>query len=200
MSHVSVHRTTLGSVNIDILKKALEVLTLEETNLEIRDYIEDWYGKKHTSWEGNKIIGAIFSKDLQKGVGVSIDKQGHLIFISHDRGPALEKVKARVEQICKLIVSIMALQKMGYEISILQEEAEITIFEGRSGKHKITVNIDDKGEVTTDFDGFTGKTCYGEAQKLAEELEELGVNVDTKDIQPKQGVQIEPPERQGQRE
>ena len=200
MSHIAVYRTTLGDVNIDILKKALEVLALEETNLEIRDYVEDWYGKKHTSWGGNKIIGAIFSKELQKGVGVSIDKQGHLIFVSHDRGPALERVKTGIEQTYKLIVLITALQKMGYEISPLQEEEKMKIYEAILGRHKITVGIDDKGKVTTDLDGFAGKSCFEEAQKLAGELKELGVNVDAQDLQPKQKSQIEPTEKQRQRE
>lgn len=200
MSHIAVYRTTLGDVNIDILNKALEVLTLEEDNLEIRDYIEDYYGGKHTTWEGNKIIGAIFSRELQKGVGVSIDKQGHLIFVSHDRGQALEKVKTGIEQTYKLIVLITALQKMGYEISMLQEEKKITIFEGNLARHKITVSIDDKGKVTTDFDGFAGRACFDEAQKIIDLLRKAGVNIDVQKMQPKPESQIEPPERQRQRE
>jgi len=183
MSHIAVYRTTLGDVNIDILKKALEVLALEETDLEIRYYIEDWYGKKHTSWEGDKIIGAIFSKELQKGVGVSVDKQGHLIFVSHDRGPALEKVKAKAEQTYKVVTLVIALQNMGYEV---QADEKMSTFEATLGRKKITLSIDDKGHITTDLEGFAGKACLEEAQKLAEELKKLGVNVDVQSLERKE--------------
>lgn len=200
MSHIAVYKTTLGAVNIDIIKKTLEVLALGKNDLEIRDYIEDWYGKKHTSWTGNKIIGAIFNKNLRKGVGVSVDRQNHLIFVSHESGPAFEKVKAEVEQTYKLIVLITALQKMGYEISPLQEEENIKIYEGILGQRKITMGIDNKGEITTDLEGFAGDNCYREAQSLTEELKGLGVNVDVQELKPKQEERHEESQRQVQRE
>ncbi|MBI2449956.1 MAG: hypothetical protein HYV47_00295 [Candidatus Nealsonbacteria bacterium] len=195
MSHIAVYKTTLGEVNTDILKKTLEILALEETGIEIRDYIEDYYGKKHSSWEGNKIIGAIFSRQLQKGVGVSVDKQGHLVFISHELGPAFEKIKARIEHIYKVVALAIALQNMGYEI---QADEKMTTLEATLNKNKISIEMKGKGDVATDLEGFAGKTCFEEAQKLAEMLKELGVNVDAKDLQPKPESQIEPPERQKQ--
>lgn len=199
MSHIAVYKTTLGDINTDILNKALEVLSLEENDLEIRNYIEDYYGNKHSVWQDNKIIGAIFSRELRKGVGVSIDKQGHLIFASHDRGPALEKVKAGVEQTYKLIALINALQEMGYEVSMLNETKNAKVLEGELAAQRITVEIDNKS-FTTDLDGFIGNKCYTEAQKLAEELQKLGVNVDMQGLQPKEEDRLEIINGQQQRE
>ena len=182
MSHVAVYRTTLGNVNVNILKKALEVLVLAESGLEIRDHIEDYYGKKHTSWEGGKIIGAVFGRELQKGVGVSVDKQGHLVFASHDRGPALEKVKAKVEQTYKVVTLVIALQNMGYEV---QADETMTTLEATLNGKKISIEMRDGGNAATDLDGFAGKDCLEEALKLAEKLKELGVNVDVQSLERK---------------
>ena len=195
MSHIAVYKTTLGEVNIDILKKALEILALKETDLEIRNYIEDYYGKKHSSWEGNKIIGAIFSRQLQKGVGVSVNKQGHLVLVSHELGSAFEKIKAGIEHVYKVVALVIVLQNMGYEI---QTDEKMTTLEATLNKNKIRIEMKDGGEIVTDLDGFKGKACLEEALKLAEELKAVGVNVDAKNLQPKPESQIEPPEGQKQ--
>lgn len=197
MSSIIVARTSLGNVNIDILKKVLEVLGLE--GLEIRDHIKDYYHASHTSWGGNKIIGAIFTKDLARGVGVSVDKQGHLIFVSHESGAAFEEIKSKVEKTYKLIEFITEIQQMGYGVSILQDAEKRTVLEGNLFPQKITLTLDDKGNATFDLDGFSGKACLEEIKTLIEALKEKGVNVDVKDTRLKPESQIEAPPKQTER-
>lgn len=200
MSHIATYKSTLGNVNIDLIKKALEALALED-NLELRNYVKDYYGKQLTSWEGMKIIGALFhDKLLPRGIGVAIDKDGRLTFVGDSFGSsAFKKIQSRIEQTYKLVALVTALQDMGYEISMLQETTELTTLEGNLAKEKITVEIDDKGKIITDFDGFLGRVCFDKAQKLAEELKKLGVNINVQDMQPKSESQLKAPETQRQR-
>ncbi len=201
MSHIATYKSTIGNVNIDLLKKALEVFALEN-NLEIKDFIKDYYGTDHKVWEGNKIIGSFFTKTLSRGMGIAVDKNGHLIFIGEDFGQEgpFKKMRAKLEQTYKIVVLLTALQKMGYEISDLREGEKMTAFEGNNARKKIAVGMDDKGNITTDFGGFAGRDCFDEAIKLTEKLKELGVNVDAQSVEPKSGSPIERPEKQRQTE
>lgn len=51
---------------------------------------------------------------------------------------------------------------------------------------RIIIGIDDKGKISTDFDGFAGPSCFEEARKLASRLKELGVDINVQNLQPKQ--------------
>lgn len=55
---------------------------------------------------------------------------------------------------------------------------------------RILIGIDNEGNITTDFTGFAGPTCFEEAQKLASHLKELGVDIDVQNLQPRQDSKV----------
>lgn len=55
---------------------------------------------------------------------------------------------------------------------------------------KIIIGIDEKGNITTNFDGFQGPACFEEAQELASRLKKMGVEVDVQNLQPKKDNKV----------
>ena len=49
----------------------------------------------------------------------------------------------------------------------------------------ISMNIDHQGNLEVDFDGYPGRTCAHDEQKLREILGDLGLEVGSADISPK---------------
>lgn len=45
---------------------------------------------------------------------------------------------------------------------------------------KITINVLPEGKIETDFEGFSGESCFAEADKLNEILKGLGVGISSK--------------------
>lgn len=62
---------------------------------------------------------------------------------------------------------------------------------------RITVTRNKEGEITVDFNGFPGETCYQEAQKFIEACEKMGVKVNVKNVYPKEDEKVQ--ERQDHR-
>lgn len=65
---------------------------------------------------------------------------------------------------------------------------------------QITIVKDKKGNITVDFDGFAGSTCFEEAQKLIKRLKELGVNIEDLTYFPKEDSKVQESEKQMVRE
>jgi len=121
--------STLTQVNTDILKKALEVIALE-LGIKVRDYIEDYYGSKHYTWSGNKIIGSLFTKELTRGIGVTVDKEGKLAFVGNSDGckEDFNKMKDKIEFTYKVIALVIAAQESGCEVTVTQNN-DVTVIE-----------------------------------------------------------------------
>jgi hypothetical protein len=49
-------------------------------------------------------------------------------------------------------------------------------------KEKITVVVGKDGNISTDFNGFTGEHCFSEAEELQKMLENLGVEIEVKHL------------------
>lgn len=131
MSSVNLCRSALGIMNIGVLKKALEVIAKEE-GIEITDYVTDHYGKRYTSRDGHKILGSLITRELPKGIGVAVDKDGKLIFVGDSYGcdAAFNKMKERIEFTYQKLALIIAAQLAGLNVSVLLDTQKQTILEG----------------------------------------------------------------------
>lgn len=49
----------------------------------------------------------------------------------------------------------------------------------------VTIAIQGNGKILTDFEGFSGDECYGEAERLNRALRVLGVEPTDPEVQPK---------------
>lgn len=47
---------------------------------------------------------------------------------------------------------------------------------------KITIVMDEKGNMSVDFSGFGGDRCLKEAERLVEKLKEGGIEIDIKSL------------------
>lgn len=133
MSHVATYGSDLGAVNIEVLKKALEVIAQEE-GINVSNLLKDYYGHSHTSWNGDKILASLITREITYGIGVAVDKQGNLKFIGDPYGcqSAFNKMKARIELTYKKVALILALQQMGYDVQVVQETQKLTTLQGVS--------------------------------------------------------------------
>jgi hypothetical protein len=50
---------------------------------------------------------------------------------------------------------------------------------------RIEVQVDKRGNITTDFTGFLGEACFDEADRLAKVLARLGLQVSAGAVRPK---------------
>jgi hypothetical protein len=50
---------------------------------------------------------------------------------------------------------------------------------------RIEVQVDRRGNITTDFSGFLGEACFDEADRLAKVLARLGLQVSAGAVRPK---------------
>lgn len=57
--------------------------------------------------------------------------------------------------------------------------------------NKVIITLDNKGNLTFDFDGFSGSSCFEKLQELIQYLKELGVDVEVKNVQPKQDDKVQ---------
>lgn len=55
---------------------------------------------------------------------------------------------------------------------------------------RVEFSVNSRGEVRTEFIGFTGPECYEEADRLRRLLAALGVEVEDREIAPKTEAQI----------
>lgn len=65
---------------------------------------------------------------------------------------------------------------------------------------KIKITVDNKGNIVTDFDGFSGSACFKEAQKLVQALKELGVDIEIRHVLPKDDTKVQESQNQLVRE
>lgn len=126
MSNTTITKSTiLGRVDQELLKKALELIA-EELGIKVSGYVENGFGNRLTSWDGNKILGSLITRDLPRGIGVGLDKNGELIFVGDTFGcqPAFQEMQKRIEFAYRKIALIVAVRLAGLESQILQNSQE----------------------------------------------------------------------------
>lgn len=135
MSNTMLIRSSIkGAVDIEILKKALEVIA-EEEGIKVGDSTEDYYGHKVTSHQGLNIIGSLAPSELSRGIGVAVDKDGKLHFVGDDyqHKSAFKKMEQRIEQTYQDIVLILAVQQLGFEADVEKTKGMLRIEGSRGG-------------------------------------------------------------------
>lgn len=56
---------------------------------------------------------------------------------------------------------------------------------------KITIIVDEDGEIKRDFQGFNGDDCLKEAKKIDEVMEDAGIIIENKKIRKKTQLEME---------
>ncbi|MEM3341669.1 MAG: hypothetical protein QW728_03155 [Thermoplasmata archaeon] len=95
------------------------------------------------------------------------------------------------------LAAAQALKERGYSVTIHEEKGKIKIpaLKEGSGGESITIIADSDGSLSTGFGGFKGKKCFEEADKPAQKLKYLGVEIKVEDIKiTEEGTETEPVE------
>lgn len=121
MSHVAVYKSTLAQVNVNLLKRAIN-MAAKTVGGEAGDSIITYQDNAVTEMNGMPIVGAITTRDVIRGIGVTIDSNGKPEFVGDDgdcRDAAIKLQKA-VESAYVQIVVTIALQQQGYTVKTQQ--------------------------------------------------------------------------------
>jgi hypothetical protein len=126
MCHIAALTSTLGTVNADILKMALEVIAQEE-GIKVSDSVKDYYAKEFRDWKGSR-VSALKTDGLPRGIGTAI-VAGKLEFVGDSFGcsSAFDAMKQRIEQMYKKVALITALKRLEYDVSVHQGESILAI-------------------------------------------------------------------------
>lgn len=129
MSHNSTNSSQLTVINRDLLKKCLELIA-KRFGGKVSATFSDYYGKEVSSWMGEKIVGAIKTPSVPRGIGMII-RNGRLEFVGDNYGvvKAYIALIAEIESIYRKLGLILALSQEGYEVDI-QEIAIGTLISG----------------------------------------------------------------------
>jgi hypothetical protein len=119
MSHIEVNRTSLENVDIDLFKLTLD-LVAEECHGSSSDTIKDFYGHDVHQSEGETLVGAVKTTDVERGIGAII-KDGKLQFIGDKWGyeRAYSQLQKSIENTYTKLAIVKAFKSMGYD-TVLQ--------------------------------------------------------------------------------
>lgn len=112
----------MTSVNETLFKKCLEMLA-KNVGGQVSTTFSDYYGKEMSSWNGNKIIAAIKTPQVPRGIGMIV-RDGKLEFVGDNYGvtTAYSKLKFQIESIYETTYRqlglIQSLSEMGYEVDV----------------------------------------------------------------------------------
>ena len=125
MSHISQSTSKITAVDTDTLAATLRYVAKLQ-NVEMTDYIKNYNGGTQKEWKGNKVLGALIAKDVPRGIGVSVDSNGKMIFIGDDYGytTGYAKLKTAIEQGYREIAIAVTLKEMGYAVESLESTNE----------------------------------------------------------------------------
>lgn len=115
MSHIAQYQCSLKGINEEFLKKAFQ-LVAKKYDGEISETIRSAF---HGS---QKVLIALTTPETSAGIGVKIEKDGQLSFLTesdHRRG-AVNKIIQEIEKTYKVLAISAALSKMGYHIQASQ--------------------------------------------------------------------------------
>lgn len=118
MSHIEVNKTKLKNVNEDLLQQAL-LLVAKKHGGKVSQSIKDYYGGTIAKWEEQKIIGAISTPGVKRGLGLII-KEGQLQLVGDDFDcqVAFDELKKEIEGTYKKLAQVKALLSLGYKVNM----------------------------------------------------------------------------------
>ena len=130
MSHIATYTASLGQVNQDLLKQALEIVA-QKLGGQVTDSIQDYYGKNIRDWDGSAILHGIKTPNVKRGIGVSM-KNGILQFVGDGYGyeSKFRELRSEIELTYKKLALAKALKESGYDFEVAAN-AVGTIFQGR---------------------------------------------------------------------
>src|SRR3989338_6820155 len=118
MSHIATYAASLGQVNHDLLKQALEIVA-KKLGGKVTSSIEDYYGKTLTEWNGSPIIAGIQTPSVNRGIGVTM-KNGTVQFVGDSYGceSKFRELRSEIEVTYKKLALAKALKECGYEVDV----------------------------------------------------------------------------------
>jgi hypothetical protein len=118
MSHIEVNKTSLENVDVGLFKIALD-LVAEEFQGSASDTIKDYYGRDIRDSEGETLIGAVKTANVNRGIGAMI-KDGKLQFIGDKWGyeKAYSQLQKLIETTYTKLAVIKAFKNMGYNAEL----------------------------------------------------------------------------------
>lgn len=138
MSHNEVNKSRLTSVNETLLKKCLEILA-QKLKGKIAPTFSDYSGNEISEWMGDKIIAAIKTSEVPRGIGIIL-KGGKLQFIGDGYGvsSAYNKLKFQIESTYestyRQLGAIFVLSEMGYMVETPQRIGSKTLIKAEKNE------------------------------------------------------------------
>lgn len=183
---VAAHANIKGSPCHEILRLAFEKAARDHHGVVSRSY-RDNRGQVH------QCLMAVETSDFPGGVGLQLQKNGHITFhydtYAGDREIA-EAICHQIRQTYVTIALLRSLQQIGFELEANEKEisslSRVVIISGKkwSGE-RVSIAIDKQGEVDIDFDGYPGQTCARDEAALRSTLEAQDLRIEVKKRQEK---------------
>lgn len=125
MSHISQSISKITAVDAEVLAATLRYVARLQ-NAEVTSYIKNYSNGNETEWQGKTVLGALIAKDVPRGIGVSVDSSGKMIFIGDEYGytTGYTRLKTAIEQGYREIAIAMTLAEMGYVVEPLESAQE----------------------------------------------------------------------------
>lgn len=129
MSHIATYAASLGQVNENLLKQALEIVA-QKFGGKVTTSVQDYYGQNLTQWNGSPVLAGIQTPSVKRGIGITM-KNGTLQFVGDSYGceSKFSELRAEIELTYKKLALAKALRESGYEIEVAANVAG-TIFQG----------------------------------------------------------------------
>ena len=114
MSHFSLIRIKIKNPNVNLLKKAVELIA-KELNAQVVSQVHDYYGRTMDCVAGVK------NADFPRGIGVKINSSGEVEVVGDFwkvRPGAVESFQKMLVQYYTALAMQSALQALGYQVQV----------------------------------------------------------------------------------
>lgn len=129
MSHIVEAKTAIVDPNMELLRQATELVAQQHQG-NVQSYYIDWGRRRHTC------PLAIFTNDLIRGIGITIDQTTKALTFVGDPygvGELYSRVSQEVLQMYVSLATMRALSEMGYTAQALEgEQAGQVVVQGVS--------------------------------------------------------------------
>jgi len=122
MSHVAQYQCSLTKVDLVILKKVLDFLA-KKLNGKVVDKIKDYYGNEVKEWEGKKLIGAITTPNVPKGIGIIANDDNTISFVgdSYRCSQDFNELRKNIEFTYKQMALVIKMVEKGARVVEIKE-------------------------------------------------------------------------------
>ena len=109
MSQIGQYKCSLGKVNEKILEKALNYLARKMNGLVAGAKIRNYGGNELSEWQGKKILAAISTDAVPRGIGVAFDN-GRIVLVGDGYGhnQAFNELRGVLEKKIQFVYKQMA--------------------------------------------------------------------------------------------